>query len=264
MSNYHWYLKQSLAYPPNQNLLQPRWDPEDAGLFSLVVGAGHHNNGDAVGSEDVFETIRLSWAVAASRGQSEADAALVAVIDGHSLKMTPFREAVIPPPMAAYEIHVGRQVEAVLFPPSEKNDATVASSDSGLVGRAARDPNSLVVVATHQSGGQLFVFTTDNSDGNKEALARTIGGGGDGMETNGVEVKLTGAGGTGYTVQTTRHSLLGSLELAMMTSPVTSRLTNWVWSGSEELMASTVAASGPAVLVFQVCVLQYWYINIVV
>jgi hypothetical protein len=70
-------------------------------------------------------------------------------------------------------------------------------------------------------------------------------------EAKDAEVEITGAGGTGYTVQTRRHRLLGSLELDM-TSPVTSRLTNWVWSGPAHLVASLVTPTGPFFLVFKV------------
>ena len=229
MNNYHWYLKQSLSHA-NRRLVRPRWDPEDPALYSLVSGP-IHPSGD--GGENLLETVRLSWAVSASRGQTEADMAVVAVIDGHRLKVTPFRQAVVPPPMSAYEIRLGGQVEAVLFPGVEA--AAAAAITTGLLHSAAGDPNSMAVVTQNR---RLFVFSTVpdseiTADGDRFVVAE---------EEKGVGVDITGTGGTGYTAQTARHRLMGSLELGVELEKGWSRLTNWAWIGARLLVshASTI------------------------
>jgi hypothetical protein len=238
MNNYHWYLKQCLSYPARQ-LLSPRWDPEDPHLFSLITL-------DAMQQENLYETVRFSWATTASRGQTEADLAVVAVVDGHRIKVTPFRQAVVPPPMSAYEIHLGCQVESVLFPAAAVSAAAVSSSavsssavssaaassaaNPSLLSKACQDSNSLLVV-THS---HVCIFSLDAS--------AEMGKG----EGN-VHVDITGAGGTGYAPQTAHHRLAGSLQL----SAKEGRLTNWVWCG-DRLLASLASHSSSAVLVFQV------------
>jgi hypothetical protein len=251
MNNYHWYLKQCLSYPALQ-LLGPRWDPEDPHLFSLITRPSTTTSQEAMEQENLYETVRFSWATAASRGQTETDLAVVAVIDGHHIKVTPFRQAVVPPPMSAYEIHLGCQVESVLFPAavsaSAVSAATVSAAVSselpaasaaaaaasaanpGLLSKACQDTNSLLVV-THS---HVCVFSLDAS--------AEMGKG----EGN-VRVTITGAGGTGYAPQTAHHGLVSSLELSVKEG----RLTNWVWCG-DKLLASLASFSSPAVLVFEV------------
>jgi hypothetical protein len=238
MNNYHWYLKQRLSYPARQ-LLSPRWDPEDPHLFSLITRPAAQ---DPMQQDNLYETVRFSWATAASRGQTETDLAVVAVVDGHRIKVTPFRQAVVPPPMSAYEIHLGCQVESVLFPAAAVSAAAVSSSavssaaassaaNPSLLSKACQDSNSLLVV-THS---HVCIFTLD-------ASSDEVGKG----EGN-VRVDMTGAGGTGYAPQTAHHGLVGSLQL----SAKEGRLTNWVWCG-DRLLASLASHASSAVLVFQV------------
>jgi hypothetical protein len=235
MNNYHWYLKQCLTYPARQ-LLSPRWDPEDPHLFSLVTRPTAQ---DAMQQENLYETVRFSWATAASRGQTETDLAVVAVIDGHHIKVTPFRQAVVPPPMSAYEIHLGCQVESVLFPSAAVSaavvssaataaaDAAASAANSGLLSKACQDSNSLLVVTR----SHVCIFALD----------------GMGKREGNVRVEITGAGGTGYAPQTAHHRLAGSLQL----SAKEGQLTNWVWCG-DRLLASLTSYSSSAVLVFEV------------
>jgi elongator complex protein 1 len=243
MNNYHWYLKQSLSYPGRQ-LLQPRWDPEDAGLFSLLsCPLAKEDSGD-LGAAHILETLRFSWDTASSRGSTEDDLAIVAVIDGHLLKVTTFREAVVPPPMSAYEIYLGCQVEAVLFPVGEES-IEEADASGGLLHTAARDTNSMAVV-THDC--RVLVFTVV---GDEAALPAGAGSADSKEKGNvGVRVDITGTGGTGYVARTKRHRLAGVLELAVETSKV-ERLTNWVWVG-DEILASVTSPTSSRVLVLRV------------
>jgi elongator complex protein 1 len=185
--------------------------------------------------DNLYETVRFSWATAASRGQTETDLAVVAVIDGHHIKVTSFRQAVVPPPMSAYEIHLGCQVESVLFPAAAVSAAAAAASaaNPGLLSKACQDSNNLLVV-THS---HVRIFSLDassagmgNSDGN-------------------VRVDITGAGGTGYAPQTAHHRLAGSLQLRAKEE---GRLTNWVWCGDRLLASLASHSSSSAVLVFEV------------
>jgi hypothetical protein len=235
MNNYHWYLKQCLSYPARQ-LLSPRWDPEDPHLFSLITRPAAQ---DAMQQDNLYETVRFSWATAASRGQTETDLAVVAVVDGHHIKVTPFRQAVVPPPMSAYEIHLGSQVESVLFAAAVVSAAAVSASDAaasaanpGLLSKACQDSNSLLVVTHHH----VYIFTLDASS---EDMSKGKGN---------VRVDMTGAGGTGYAPQTAHHGLAGSLQLSVKEG----RLTNWVWCGDRLLASLASVHSSSAVLVFEV------------
>jgi hypothetical protein len=185
--------------------------------------------------ENLYETVRFSWATAASRGQTETDLAVVAVIDGHHIKVTPFRQAVVPPPMSAYEIHLGCQVESVLFPSAAAVSAAAAAASAanpGLLSKACQDSNSLLVV-THS---HVCIFSLDASS---EDMGKGEGN---------VRVEMTGAGGTGYAPQTAHHGLAGSLQLSVKKE---GRLTNWVWCG-DRLLASLASHASSAVLVFEV------------
>ena len=59
--------------------------------------------------QEYLSSLVFALSTDTSLGRTEEDLALVAVTDGHTVKLTPMREAVIPPPMSAYEIHVESQ-----------------------------------------------------------------------------------------------------------------------------------------------------------
>ncbi|PQE09763.1 iki3 family protein [Rutstroemia sp. NJR-2017a WRK4] len=95
MGNYHWYLKQEIknhhAGPLSTNPVV--WHPEKP--LRVLLAASD--------SVDMAEYI-----LATARGSLAPphDFGVVAVIDGQTLKVTPFRTANIPPPMALHEVTV--------------------------------------------------------------------------------------------------------------------------------------------------------------
>ncbi|TAQ86928.1 hypothetical protein B7494_g4766 [Chlorociboria aeruginascens] len=94
MGNYHWYLKQEIWTDDGPLLLSsPVWHPEMP-LRLLTASSGQINT-----VEYVFTTARGSTAPPHDHGA-------VAVIDGQSIKLTAFRTANIPPPMALHEVTV--------------------------------------------------------------------------------------------------------------------------------------------------------------
>ncbi|KAK0706398.1 IKI3 family-domain-containing protein [Lasiosphaeria miniovina] len=109
--NYHWYLKQEVhcgQHQPHvdgsleQQTLQFSWHAEKPLLFATAVA------GNVLLNEFVFSV---------SRGPTAApnDYGAVAVIDGPTIKFTPFRTANIPPPIAMYELEVESPVIDVAF-----------------------------------------------------------------------------------------------------------------------------------------------------
>ncbi|KAL8694552.1 MAG: hypothetical protein Q9218_000808 [Villophora microphyllina] len=87
MGNYHWYLKQEVFEPTL------RWHPEKPLAFAL-----------ASRSSDRMRRFRYAFDVCTGPILPPLDYGLVAVIDGKTLKITPLRQANIPPPMSLYEI----------------------------------------------------------------------------------------------------------------------------------------------------------------
>ena len=98
----------------------------------------------------------------------------VAVIDGCIVKITPFGQMVVPPPISAYEIQFKHEVRQVIFPSSLpcnvntmivvttnddviicKFNGSLASSENIRVGNASGD------VKITASGGQGFAIKCD-------------------------------------------------------------------------------------------------------
>ncbi|KAL8692939.1 MAG: hypothetical protein Q9224_003859 [Gallowayella concinna] len=96
MGNYHWYLKQEL---PNPNL---KWHPEKPLAFTLVSK-----------SREKVWRLQYTLDVCSAPISPPFDYGVVAVIDGKILRVTPFRQANIPPPMALYEIQMATNANDV-------------------------------------------------------------------------------------------------------------------------------------------------------
>ena len=103
--NYHWYLKQNVRLPGS--ILQPHWHQEDPALLQCLYRTG--------AGDMELHGYRLAWETDTSGGLEESDLGVVAVVDGAVVKVTPFRQAVVPPPQSAFEIHVDGQVKQVSF-----------------------------------------------------------------------------------------------------------------------------------------------------
>ncbi|KAJ3555021.1 hypothetical protein NM688_g2799 [Phlebia brevispora] len=95
VSNYHWYLKHEIAAPPTldghpDKFTSVTWHPEDASTIILTTSR---------------KMIRRSyvWDTFASGSNPPNDSASVAVLDGGSILLTPFRSQNVPPPMSSIQ-----------------------------------------------------------------------------------------------------------------------------------------------------------------
>jgi len=221
IGNYHWYLKQSLTLDQVRN---PRWDMEDPNLFQFLTTDGE---------KEYISSLTFSWATDTSLGRTGKDLSLVASIDGNCLKVTPMREAIIPPPMSAYELHFDSQILHVMFPFTdesalgENNTETLDEKDKNeTLGRLCHDSNN---IAVHTST-KLFIFSVCD--------------GSEGEDKSGI-VRISGAGGTGYTVKTSRHRLIHTIETGLK-----EELSNFIWF--RNYLVSSTDHPTPALVFFKV------------
>jgi elongator complex protein 1 len=129
MGNYHWYLKQEISTPQEMSMSAQwlTWHP-DTPLRFMVTDAGNNpceifvGTGQLIMLVDRVDIVEYVFSVARSSTAPPIDYGAVAVIDGKNLKLTPFRSANVPPPMAMYEIAVPQNICDVAF-----------SSDTSLI-----------------------------------------------------------------------------------------------------------------------------------
>ncbi|WAR00251.1 ELP1-like protein [Mya arenaria] len=121
--NYHWYLKQSLQFPGGEGHVRGvTWDPEHEFRLHVLAGAGG------------YLQYTWAWTTSNSQGRTGDDQAIVAVIDGASVLMTPMRDMIVPPPMCAYKLELPAPVNQVVFaPPPHSNDLAVVLIDNRIV-----------------------------------------------------------------------------------------------------------------------------------
>ncbi|KAL2759381.1 hypothetical protein ACRALDRAFT_2023588 [Sodiomyces alcalophilus JCM 7366] len=100
MGNYHYYLKQEL--PVTSPSVQLAWHPEKALRFAAA------KPGLLISAEYIFTVARGSQTPPHDHGA-------VAVIDGHTAKITPFRTANVPPPMSMLDLEAASSVVDVVF-----------------------------------------------------------------------------------------------------------------------------------------------------
>lgn len=112
--NYHWYLKQTIEFNPNQKICKIMWDND----FDVVNNKKLHvilDNGQHF-------TYSWIWNIDHSTGKTDDDDAIVTVIDGQNILITSFRQTVVPPPMAATEINCQSYINSVHFAPHILNN----------------------------------------------------------------------------------------------------------------------------------------------
>ncbi|KAI0220632.1 Elongator complex protein 1 [Lamellibrachia satsuma] len=97
-------------------LLICAWDSEQAYRLHVVCRNGQ------------YLQYTWSWTTDVSRGSTQDDVATVAVIDGATLLVTPFKDVVVPPPMSAYTVQMPCAINQVAFL-AENNDFAVMLSD---------------------------------------------------------------------------------------------------------------------------------------
>ncbi|OTA53478.1 IkappaB kinase complex, IKAP component [Hypoxylon sp. EC38] len=103
MGNYHWYLKQEIF--TQKRPLGLTWHTEKPLRFVSAV------SGKLLLAEYIFDIARGSLT-------PPYDYGAVAVVDGKTLKLTPFRTANIPPPMALFELQAPSPITDVAFSPA--------------------------------------------------------------------------------------------------------------------------------------------------
>lgn len=132
MGNYHWYLKQEIRTEPGLPYLT--WHPEKALRFAAA-------SPDSVTvTEQIFHTARGSC-------RPPCDNGAVAVIDGETVKLTPFRTANIPPPMSLFNV----------------------AADSSVVDVALGRQNTSFAVL-HRKGVDVYDFPMKNGRSTKPQL----------------------------------------------------------------------------------------------
>ncbi|KAJ3159102.1 hypothetical protein HDU86_002001 [Geranomyces michiganensis] len=140
MMNYHWYLKQEIR-PTTQgdSIAGVNWDPERALRLHIATLSGLYRRLDY--APDNFVSSSLA----------SDNPATVAVIDGASLLLTPFRHLNVPPPMSALQLSLPAPISYVAFGPGSAGDdfavllcdSTVQLFKSGSVSKPVRVPTHM-------------------------------------------------------------------------------------------------------------------------
>lgn len=215
--NYHWYLKQELKF--NEIICNVCWDNEAPLVLYLLTATYYHS---------------YSWSFHTdiSHGLGISDLAQVGVIDGTKLKMTPFRQSIIPPPMSAYMITFQECIQAVMFAPSvvrkceASPDNSLCIEDSGFL--EAFDPpgcNSNNLCVVHGSGTLTFLTQAHASEN---------------LDDQGCGVQVTGAGGNGFTVKVKVHRVFAQHQIEWESEPKpkgSTLLYNWLWVSKNTIVA---------------------------
>ncbi|KAH8980756.1 IkappaB kinase complex IKAP component [Lactarius hatsudake] len=92
--NYHWYLKQEIAAPPTSEsgrFTSVTWHPENALQILFTTK-----------TEIISHSYR--WETCAATARAPNDTGTVAVVDGSSVLLTPFRMQNVPPPMSSHSL----------------------------------------------------------------------------------------------------------------------------------------------------------------
>ncbi|XDG03269.1 hypothetical protein ABKA04_002884 [Annulohypoxylon sp. FPYF3050] len=103
MGNYHWYLKEEILTQKRPHCFT--WHSEKPLRFASAI------SGKLLLAEYIFEITRGSLT-------PPYDYGAVAVVDGKTLKLTPFRTANVPPPMSFFEIETSSPIIDVAFSPA--------------------------------------------------------------------------------------------------------------------------------------------------
>ncbi|ORY64099.1 elongator complex protein [Pseudomassariella vexata] len=136
VGNYHWYLKQEISAATA--VASIAWHPEKSLRFAAAKRS---------------KLVLAEYAFAVSRGSLTPpyDYGAVAVIDGKTLKITPFRTANVPPPMAMFEL-----------------DTESAIVDVGF------SPDNTYMGVLHQSGFDLYQWQTKGQRSTMPSLLSSV------------------------------------------------------------------------------------------
>ena len=168
VSNYRWHLKQCMTF--KSPIVFHEW------ASVLPDGTQHPLVLNIVTADGSFRSYRYSLRVDCS-GESlidtsdscERDLANVAIIDGCTLKVTPFSQTVVPPPISAYELHFRNEVRQVVFPTASNHHR-----------------NKMLVITTNDEVFLCKVHnlssSNDNEDSSKSVVVTGCGGQGFGLK----------------------------------------------------------------------------------
>ncbi|KAL8930229.1 MAG: hypothetical protein Q9208_000846 [Pyrenodesmia sp. 3 TL-2023] len=151
MGNYHWYLKQEIMEP------RIKWHPEKP-LTCILTSK----------SRDRIRRFKYKFEICAGPILPPFDYGVVAVIDGKILKVTPLRQANIPPPMSLYEIALN----------ANANDVSIRLEDSR---KADSQLPRFRILVLHSKG--IFVYLFDVSTSQPPSLSQDIN---DPLEARGI------------------------------------------------------------------------------
>ncbi|KAI5928016.1 IKI3 family protein [Camillea tinctor] len=129
MGNYHWYLKQEIPTQTRPSYLT--WHPEKSLRFAAATTS------KLMLSEYIFEVIHGSLT-------PPYDYGAVAVVDGKTLKITPFRTANVPPPMAMFELQISTPIVDVAFSPANTFMAVLHQDGVDVYGWNTNQQRSLL------------------------------------------------------------------------------------------------------------------------
>ncbi|XP_006887046.1 PREDICTED: elongator complex protein 1 [Elephantulus edwardii] len=149
VGNYHWYLKQNLYFSTcgKNKPVALMWDPVTPFRLHVLCQGWHYLCYD------------WHWTTDRSSGDSSSDMAHVAVIDGHKVLVTVFRQTVIPPPMYTYQLLLPQPVNQVVFSalPQKSNDLAVLDAENQIsVYRCVDSPSVDPTVKLGAVGGIGF------------------------------------------------------------------------------------------------------------
>ncbi|EXJ85200.1 hypothetical protein A1O3_05875 [Capronia epimyces CBS 606.96] len=97
MGNYHYYLKQEIQLDSHMATAPLRWHPESPLRVSF-------------GASEYFLDLTFQFAVTRGSIVPPYDQGIVSVVDGKTLKVTPFKQAGVPPPMSFCDVSFGFNV----------------------------------------------------------------------------------------------------------------------------------------------------------
>lgn len=120
ISNYHWYLKQSISFNAQQKIVKTFWDKD----FDVTKNKKLH----VILEDGGYYTYSWIWNIDHSTGKTDFDDAIVGVIDGPKILLTGFRQTVVPPPMAALELDVGANINQISFFKDTDEDCHIDSN----------------------------------------------------------------------------------------------------------------------------------------
>ena len=164
-SNYHWSLKQSLEL--SYDIAHFSWDSELP--YSLHV----------IGQNGLYVSYNWSWCVDCTKltcinsNQVQSvclNSSVVCVIDGSMVRVTPFKQMIIPPPMCAFQLQFKSNVRSLCF---------------------LEDASQPICLGVLLNDGIFVTFTNTKSE----------------IHCDDIKIELMASGGNGFTAQVSPFSV---------------------------------------------------------